>query len=677
MMFNRFFFNRGLWIQAFRQSAWLSVLYLIGLLIALPLMIITQDNEYELSFRRFEPVWNLDDLFYFGQQIQPFCMMIFPAFIAIFLTRYMQNKKSADLFHSLPFRREQLLSIHLLVGILLNAIPIGITMILLAIMKNRLMYLEYTGTQIWQWGITVFVISLFIFAFTFFVGVCIGQSVLQMIVTGILLLLPVVVIMFFQQHFIAYLYGYMQESSMVTNYDYSSPLVRIGALSGEALSLQEGWIYAILAVVFIILTYILYKLRPSEAASQAIVFRYFNPIFRIGVMFCASMTLGTYWRLVPSFDNVVLTISIYILGIIVGYFIAEMLIRKTWYIFNWKMMLRMLGYSIIVGFIIYLPITNLTGYEKRVPELAEVQSVYIGNNAQGQLFEYDYMSSQYGIKKEKLSSNQEYIQSILALQAKVVEDQPEVDYKNREIINYPVQIAYQLKNGELMYRSYVLPDKMYASDLEKITNTEEYKTVYYRLDDLKKYQGKIRIYNTDVSQKSKVVTNPAKVKELKNLILQEHLAIQNPLNRSIVGNRASFVIQFPLNEEGTNTDERYYDWDTSYQPIAIWLKANGYWDTLVTQPKDITSIIIAKESTDSNTHYQELSYRFSQQLTNSKLVTVNRPQVIAELLDHSQQEVNFQNTNYILKLKFKDKSIAYRVLPSSEITPEIYKVLPE
>lgn len=180
-----------------------------------------------------------------------------------------------------------------------------------------------------------------------------------------------------------------------------------------------------------------------------------------------------------------------------------------------------------------------------------------------------------------------------------------------------------------------------------------------------------------MSQKSKVVTNPAKVKELKSLILQEHLAIQNPLNRSIVGSRASFVIQFLLNEEGTNTDERYYDWDTSYQPIATWLKANGYWDTLVTQPKDITSIIIAKESTDSNTHYQELSYRFSQQLTNSKLVTVNRPQVIAELLDHSQQEVNFQNTNYILKLKFKDKSIAYRVLSSSEINPEIYKVLPE
>lgn len=677
MMFNRFFFNRGLWSQAFRQSTWLSVLYLIGLLIALPLMIITKNNDYESNFGLYTGVWKLDDLFYFGAQLQPFCIMIFPAFIAIFLTRYMQNKKSADLFHSLPFRREQLLSIHILVGIILNLIPIAITMIVLVIIKNKLTYFEYTGMQIWQWGLSVFAISLFIFAFTFFVGICIGQSILQMIVTGVLLLLPVVVIMFFQQHFIAYLYGYMQESTMVANYDYSSPLIRIGALSGEALSQREGWIYVFLALVFIILSYILYKLRPSEAASQAIVFRYFNPIFRIGVMFCAAMTLGTYSRFASSFNNIVLTISIYIIGIIFGYVIAEMLIRKTWYIFDKKMMVSMLGYSIIVGLIIYLPITNLTGYEKRVPELSEIQSVYTGDNSQGQLFEYDYKRNGYSLKTDKLSSDPNYIQLILELHAKIVEDQPEFDYRNTDIVNQPIQIAYRLNNGTMMYRSYTVPYQMYASDLQKIVSTEEYKTVYYKLNDLQKYHNKIRIINSDVNQKSKVVTNPAKVKELKNLILQEHLAIQNPLQRSLIGNSVLFSIYVPLDAEVINTEERNYLWNPSYTPIATWLKANGYWDTLVTQPKDIESIIIAKESAKSNNHHQTLNDRFSQQINNAQLVTIKNPQVIQELLDHSQQETSFQNTNYMLKLKFKDKSIAYRVLSSSEINPEIYKVLPE
>lgn len=677
MMFNRFFFNRGLWSQAFRQSTWLSVLYLIGLLIALPLMIITKNNDYESNFGLYTGVWKLDDLFYFGAQLQPFCIMIFPAFIAIFLTRYMQNKKSADLFHSLPFRREQLLSIHILVGIILNLIPIAITMIVLVIIKNKLTYFEYTGIQIWQWGLSVFAISLFIFAFTFFVGICIGQSILQMIVTGVLLLLPVVVIMFFQQHFIAYLYGYMQESTMVANYDYSSPLIRIGALSGEALSQREGWIYVFLALVFIILSYILYKLRPSEAASQAIVFRYFNPIFRIGVMFCAAMTLGTYSRFASSFNNIVLTISIYIIGIIFGYVIAEMLIRKTWYIFDKKMMVSMLGYSIIVGLIIYLPITNVTGYEKRVPQPSEIQSVYTGDNSQGQLFEYDYKSNGYSLKTDKLSSDPNYIQLILELHAKIVEDQPEFDYRNTDIVNQPIQIAYRLNNGTMMYRSYTVPYQMYASDLQKIVSTEEYKTVYYKLNDLQKYHNKIRITNSDVNQKSKVVTNPAKVKELKNLILQEHLAIQNPLQRSLIGNSVLFSIYVPLDAEVINTEERNYLWNPSYTPIATWLKANGYWDTLVTQPKDIESIIIAKESAKSNNHHQTLNDRFSQQIDNAQLVTIKNPQVIQELLDHSQQETSFQNTNYMLKLKFKDKSIAYRVLSRSEINPEIYKVLPE
>lgn len=676
MMFNRFFFNRGLWKQAFRQSAWLSVLYLIGLLM-LPWILITEDKQYEMNFRSLDNIWKLDDLFYMGTQIQPFCMMIFPAFIAIFLTRYMQNKKSADLFHSLPFRREQLLSIHILAGILLNLIPIAITMIVLAIIKNKLMYLEYTSIQIWQWGLSVFAISLFIFAFTLFVGICIGQSILQMIVTGILLLLPAVIIMFFQQHFIAYLYGYMQESLMVTNYDYSSPLIRIGALSGEALSQREGWIYTFLAVVFIILSYIFYKLRPSEAASQAIVFRYFNPVFRIGVMFCAAMTLGIYWRIAYLFGSNILIITTYIVGGIIGFIISEMLIRKTWYIFDGIMIKRMLSYGIIVGLIIYLPITNLTGYEKRVPELSEVQSVYIGDNARGQIFAHDYRSGKYELKEDKFSTNHDYIQSILALHAKVVEDQPEFDYRNADRVNQLIQIAYQLNNGKIMYRAYTLPDNMYASDLQQITNTEEYKTVYYKLDDLEKYQGKIRITNNDVNKRSKVITDPAKIKELKQLILQEHLAIQNPLNRSILGNSVLFSIYFSLDSSGLNTEERNYQWDPSYAPIATWLKDNGYWDTVVTQPKDIESIVITKESADKNKRYQALDDRFNQQINNAQLATTQNPQVIKELLDHSQQEISFQNTDYILKLKFKDKSIAYRALASSEINPEIYKVLPE
>ncbi|MDN4617387.1 hypothetical protein QCD85_04725 [Paenibacillus sp. PsM32] len=676
MMFNRFFFNRGLWSQAFRQSAWLSVLYLVGLLM-LPWILITEDKQYEMNFRSLDNIWKLDDLFYMGTQIQPFCMMIFPAFIAIFLTRYMQNKKSADLFHSLPFRREQLLSIHILAGILLNLIPIAITMLVLAIIKNKLMYLEYTSIQIWQWGLSVFAISLFIFAFTLFVGICIGQSILQMIVTGILLLLPAVIIMFFQQHFIAYLYGYMQESSMVTNYDYSSPLIRIGALSGEALSQREGWIYTFLAVGFIILSYIFYKLRPSEAASQAIVFRYFNPVFRIGVMFCAAMTLGTYWRIAYLFGSNILTITTYIVGGIIGFIISEMLIRKTWYIFDGIMIKRMLSYGIIVGLIIYLPITNATGYEKRVPELASVQSVYIGDDIQRQLFDQNYKSGKYELKKGRLSSDPNYIQSIISLQAKIVEEQPEFDYRNTEIVNQIIQIAYQLNNGKLMYRSYTVPYQMYASDLQKITSTAEYKTVYYKLDDLQKYHNKIRITNEDVNKRSKLVTNSIKIKELKQLIFQEHLAIQNPLRRPLIGSGATFIIYFSIDPEGLNTEERNYYLDPSYAPIATWLKDNGYWDTVVTQPKDIESIVITKESADKNKRYQALGDRFNQQINNAQLATIQNPQVIKELLDHSQQEISFQNTDYMLKLKFKDKSIAYRVLSSSEVNPEIYKVLPE
>ncbi len=104
MTFSRYFFNRGIWWYALRQAGWLGVVYGLAMLCLLPLGLINEEQYVEYR----EPLV-LNHLFEIHGDMQSILIIAFPALVAVFLTRYMQERKLSDLLHSLPLKRHQLL----------------------------------------------------------------------------------------------------------------------------------------------------------------------------------------------------------------------------------------------------------------------------------------------------------------------------------------------------------------------------------------------------------------------------------------------------------------------------------------------------------------------------------------------------------------------------------------
>lgn len=100
----------------------------------------------------------------------------------------------------------------------------------------------------------------------------------------------------------------------------------------------ELGIYAAITCILFVLCYVLYARRHVESATQAITFRIVKPIFRFGFMFTLVLLGGAYFTRIAPEGSGVWGIFGYLLGGVVGYIGAEMIIRKTWLIWSSRLL---------------------------------------------------------------------------------------------------------------------------------------------------------------------------------------------------------------------------------------------------------------------------------------------------------------------------------------------------
>jgi len=673
MTFNHYFFNRGLWMHAWRQGGWIGVIYLLLLIFAGPLQLLSSNSAYEYQ----KDARIVDYLFQEDGEMAILFAFIMCILMAVFLMRFIQSKRAAEMFHSLPVRRDQLLTVSLVSGLGMLIVPIWVTAIITGSMAGNLNHVVFTVDQVIDWAVSLTVISLFIFTFTLFVGMCIGQSILQIIVTIILFLLPSGLSFLYVRYFSRYLYGYYDGDPRSTFITGWSPIEKLMDISTKGFSQRDGWVYFIVSLVLIGLSYLLYKLRPTEKSTQPIVFRYFNPLFRVGVTLCSALLIGLYGITFFEKWDVVWCI----IGGVIGYVAAEMVLRKTRQVFDRKLWLGMVFYGLIVALFIYIPVSPLTGYETKVPAPSDVKSLYIGNDIRNDLSNYPT----HGIDIEKpnpdmLSSNPDYIQSVIRLHSQVVKDKPDPGSRNDHNyynVNEQMQIAYIMKDGSHLLRSYMIPkSEEYQPYLQQVQQSKEYKMAFYNLRALEKSESAIRIKNPDNPKRKIDITDPTEIQQLNQLIVKEKLAVKNPKNNPIYGNTLDMVIQ--IYKDPYYSREYYYSWNPQFKPTEEWLKEKGYWNLLITKVEDISTIVIIPDERNQKeiavTNYVDL---FKKYRGTPKHVVISNKEQINELLNRSESEGGNAGQSYILKLRFKDGTGAYRVLNKESITPAIYKILPK
>ncbi len=678
MTFSRYFFNRGIWWYALRQAGWLGIVYGLAMLCLLPLGLINEEQYVEYR----EPLV-LNHLFEIHGDMQSILIIAFPALVAVFLTRYMQERKLSDLLHSLPLKRHQLLTIVFCVGSGIIIIPTWVVTLIISMMRPGLVRVSFSQIQLIEWAVSISVMTILVFVFTVLVGICIGQSILQLLLSMGLLLLPFMFMVMFQHHLNVLLYGYLNSDPDVPASNLWSPIYRIAQFSYAPLQASEGWKYVISIVICIAFAYMLYRLRPAESSSNGIVFRYVNPIFRLLVMLVMSLFAGLLsMRLV--LDRPLVMVTGYVLGALVGGIIADMIIRKTWQVAD-KQLIRMLGgYGAVIALILWLPVANVNGYSSRIPDANNIQGVYIGSNLSEDLYNSTFSNNGLLIDRTfnptGLSDSRQYMDAIINLHRQIVAERPNSDYGKQynpwENNNQQFQIAYLLKDGSLMTRNYFIPRDRYKAYLLPIVNQLPYKNTYYSLNQLADYQGPIQINNPDTNwtTPSKMIRNPEDLKVFKPFLIEQIQTTKNSWDDYSSGAVVQVSIDIPMNGSG-NSVQKMYMLSANEPKIYNWLQKKNLLSA-TTRVEDLKAIQLLPRAEGDNHADSNVPYNS----VNKHAVVIDSPDQMKRILTNSQIYVGAyakqqEKSGYKVQLVFKNGLFGYRDLPSSQMTPELYSMV--
>lgn len=413
----------------------------------------------------------------------------FALFTAMAVYSHLYNPRSAGAYASLPINREGVFCSVTLAGLVpltvINLLAFGAAFLVEA--AYGVMY----APALLQ-GLAISLLTLLFFF---------GFAALCAQLTGNMVVLPFVYVIL---NFAAYAVEYALRSVMelivygFNNYgsdsfaQYFSPAIAIssncgvdsavyetsGSMYGGQTYLKEvseylfhGWellgVYAAIGAALIVCALLVYRRRRMETAGDVVAVRQLKPVFKycmaVGCALCLSLLLyailfGTY--VFDPLGTPAVLLMLMLLGCFIGYFAAEMLLKKSFSVFRgrvWR------GFAITCALLIALMIsfeTDLWGYEKRVPEAGNVESVTL--NAGGE---------------SSSLTEPRNIEAALALHRSIVANK--AMHEAPEAAEYTrLRLTYTLKDGSSLLREYELSyDKDgFTADmdaLESIVNTPE------------------------------------------------------------------------------------------------------------------------------------------------------------------------------------------------------------
>ncbi|WP_235822819.1 DUF6449 domain-containing protein [Cytobacillus massiliigabonensis] len=475
-----------------RSVGWVTIVHFLGLIIALPLEILMTATGEQRQYIRAE------SLFYFHFEIQAVLNIGIPVILAVFLFRYLQVKPYSDFIHSLPIKRDRLFHQYALTGMILLIFPVLLIAIIISALYIPLNLAEFfTWTDIFKWlGITI-MFNLLVFLAGVFTGMISGISAVQGILTYIFLLLPMGLLVLLAYNLPFYLYGFADQYVMESKVESFSPLVALSQIDYRPLGAIEIIVYCLLIFILYGVSLWVYKNRRLEAVTQSLVFPLLKPIFKYGMTFCTMLLGGLYFGIMEG--NTTWLIAGYVFGAILGYFVAEMVLQKSW-----RIIIHIKGLIIYAGAMALLVILfqfDFTQFEKKVPNLSEVERIHLSEN----YFMYSDAEDPFYL------TTIENMDLIRRLHKEIIANKNENKLNDRSEHAF---FVYELKNGKKLVRDYVINKKEYAHYYKLIHESEEYKRVTNGIFKLKEDQiEKITIHPYGPIQKKAVIVDPADIKE--------------------------------------------------------------------------------------------------------------------------------------------------------------------
>lgn len=566
-------FNQELIIYIFRSTGWIGFLYFVGLIFALPLemltIILNENNEYV----------EFENLFSSQQMIQYVLVIVIPVLFAIFLFRFLQMKQASDFIHSLPITRRNIFFHMIGTGMGFIVLPILLTGSILILFHSAIdIERLYTIPDIWSWMGITFILEALIFSVAVLIGMVTGLSALQGLLTYIFLALPVGLFVLFAANVKFLIAGFSADYYLSANMNAISPLLAATEMEKITFFSVDILIYSILTLLFLLSSLFLYERRKLEHVSQAFVFPKIKPLFKFGLTLCMMLLTGLYFSGTTGKPGWIF--FGYIVGSLLGYYLGEIVLQKTW-----RIRLNLKGYTAFTVFIIVLALIlkiDPIQYMSKIPDEKMINQIYIGDAPL--FFDDDTLDHAPTYLKEK-----ENKEAIRLLHQQIIEKGKKVSIGELDD-GKSIFLMYELKNGRRLAREYHLQNyDLYLPLLAKIYESSEYKkTVNELLNVSAEDVSKIKITASGQVEKSVTITDGQQLDEAVQA-LSEDLN-----NQSFTQMTSSFGEYASIDILLNNNKIIYLNWDSSYTQFSKWMENSGQAEEARLMADDISYILVAK-----------------------------------------------------------------------------------
>ncbi|WP_226669947.1 hypothetical protein [Metabacillus litoralis] len=665
------FFKSVVIKQDIRQHGWIGIVYFLLLLFAIPLEILQlADREYVIfsDYRNY---------FLLNPSMQVLILFSLPIAAGVLLFRYLQTEAAVDMTHSLPIRRATLYYSHLISGLLLLLIPLLLTSFITFFVTRSVE--ELTGiltiTDLVSWTLLFMLLTCFLFVITTTVGMITGMSTAQAILTYIFLFLPLGVVTLVNYNLSFLLFGYSSSITEETTGNLS-PFFRFIGTYGQ-FNPYTGFeiiAYTILTILLILIGLGLYKARQLEKATEVITFPFITPIFKYGVTFC-SMTLGGSYFSATATLNWNWIVFGYIVGALIGYTAAEMILQKTWRIFQMKAFIGFAVYSVIF-FVILLSISaDLFQYESKLPKMDQIDEVYFGDK---------YAVEDAGTNNElQFSDSKLYIQDVRNLHEYILDEKEVIEDIVSDDINYMQGILiYKLKNGRTIKREYQIPIDMMNKVLTPILEAKDYQITRPEFLQLQSKEDpiNIRIFPNAPGLNAVTISSKEDIESFKAAI-EKDISSQTVDSLFYSTSSLGYIeLSYGQNVENTTNMEHQYmdtvniEWKKSYAAISKWLEDHEYLEDLTISEEDITKIELMRQPipTDNSNKFEKDSPEeifHTEGTISENVLTISNKELFPSIINNFVDYTNVQS--YYLKLTLKNGQNWYGFIEETHLPEEI------
>lgn len=298
---------------------------------------------------------------------------------------YMKNIRSAIMLHSLPLTRESHFLSVSAAGLCILFAPIVFAAIIFSILQG--VHGIYTPGPMALFLFVSLGSALFYFFVSAFIGMLTGNTSAQGLLTVAFLFLPLIVESVIISWCARYLFGYAGGTLFALGADLNPFIQMYHYLSGVGqyynhngtLPVLAPILLPIIGLAFAVLAVLLYRIRRIETAGDIIAMKGVRPFFRYLVALGFAMLFSAIFRSAfdnsPSSDLIVIDIVFGVIGGFVGFFIAEMFIRRSVRVFRHFMggVFFAVAYTAILLFINF----DAVGYGRAQLDTASITSISI------------------------------------------------------------------------------------------------------------------------------------------------------------------------------------------------------------------------------------------------------------------------------------------------------------